>query len=56
MQNNEWNLMKITSILEDSTTPAKNVEHGKPSFMDVDNNGEWDLFVFPSTLNRGEMR
>ena len=58
VKDNVGNLMKIASVPDDWVTPKHNEERGEPEYINVDNPGEWDSFVFRPKFKKekGEMK
>jgi hypothetical protein len=58
VKDNSGNLMKIASIPDDWVTPEHNDGRGEPVFLDVDNPGAWDSFIFRPKFKKesGEMK
>ena len=57
-KDNVGNLMKIASVPDNWVTPKHNEERGEPEYINVDNPGEWDSFVFRPKFKKekGEMK
>ena len=52
VKDNIGNLMKIASVPDNWVTPKCNEERGKPEYINVDNQGEWDSFVFDRSFKK----